>query len=440
MLSSTNVSNSTHETDLLRRARAAIAGGSLSTGALPEEIGFVVASAKGAHLFSTAGREYIDYVIGSGPMLLGHGHPEVVAAVQEQAARGSTFFMINPQAIELAERLVAAIPCAEQVKFVGTGSEATFGALRLARAYTGREKIMKLEGGYHGNHDYGLMSVTPADPPPYPAPAPEAAGIPAAVRDTVLIAPFNDLETAQDLIIEHREELAAVIVEPLQRALPPQPGFLAGLKEACRRSGALLIFDEVVTGFRLAWGGAQERYGVVPDLATYGKVIGGGYPLAAICGPKAIMRAADPAEGRNGAGLTGTLSGNPVSAAAGIATLRVLEREQERIYPHLYDFGERLRRGMAARFVAHHIPAQAVGEGPVFQIYLQERPIRDYRDTLAADGGRWRQFCNEMTRRGIFLNGGKVYCSVAHSDDDLRRTLEVCDQALDAMTGMGNRQ
>jgi glutamate-1-semialdehyde 2,1-aminomutase len=421
------------EAELLHEAAEVVAGGALSTEAMPEGVGFVVDHARGAYLYSTAGREYIDYVIGSGPLLLGHCHPEVVAAVQEQAARGSTYFVLNPQAIELAERLIAAIPCAEQVKFVGSGSEATFGALRLARAYTGRDKIMKLEGGYHGNHDYGLMSVTPSDPPPYPAPAPEAAGIPAAVRETVLIAPFNDIETTQDLILEHRQELAAVIVEPLQRALPPQPGFLAGLRDACRRAGVLLIFDEVVTGFRLAWGGAQERYGVVPDLATYGKVIGGGYPLAAICGPHAIMRAADPAAGRAGVALTGTLSGNPVSAAAGIATLKVLERGRDVIYPRLYDYGERLRRGMAARFAAHHVSAQAVGEGPVFQIYVQEQPIRDYRDTLAADGAAWKRFCFEMTRRGVFLNGGKVYCSAAHSEDDLRRTLEVCDAALEAV-------
>ena len=422
--------------DLLRRAGEVLAGGAISTEALPEDTAFVVERARGSKLVSVDGREYIDYVLGSGPILLGHGHPEVVEAVQAQVGRGTTYFTVNRQAIELAELLVEAIPCAEQVRFVGSGSEATLGALRIARAYTGRDRVLKFEGGYHGNHDYALMGVTPADPPPYPTPVPDAAGIPAPVRDTVLIAPFNDGETAAGIIADHREELAAVIVEPLQRALPPVPGFLPALREACRRNGVLLIFDEVVTGFRLAWGGAQERYSVTPDLAAYGKVIAGGFAGGAVAGPRELLALADPARRAAGVALTGTLSGNPVSAVAGRATLAVLRRERDTIYPRLYDYGARLARAMSAAFARRGIPVQAPGEGPVFQLYLQDRPIREYRDTLAADGARWIAFCRAMTRRGVFLNGGKLYCSTAHSDDDFAATLAATEAALDEIAHM----
>ena len=421
------------QADALRRAHDVIAGGTLSVEALPEEIGFIVDHAAGAKLYDLDGRAYIDYVLGSGPMVLGHGHPRVVAAVQEQAARGSTYFTLNREALALAELIVEAVPCAEQVKFVGSGTEATFAALRLARTYTGREKVLKFEGAYHGNHDYSMMSVTPADPPPYPQPAPDSAGIPAPLQETVLIAPFNDLETTRDLILDHAAELAAVIVEPLQRALPPQPGFLAGLREVCTRAGAVLIFDEVVTGFRMAWGGAQERYGVLPDLACYGKVVFGGYAGGAVCGPKELLAAADPARKRQGINMTGTLSGNPVSAAAGLATLSVIREEGPRFYERLFAYGERLREGMATAFAARRIAVQAPGDGPVFQLYLQEQPIRDYRDTLHADSASWLRFCHAMIRRGVYMNGGKVYCSAAHGEDDLAATLAACEEAVDEL-------
>lgn len=414
----------------LRRAQTVFAGGTVSVPAPPDDTAFVVERGQGARLYATDGREYIDYVMGSGPMLIGHAHPEVVAAVQAQVALGTTFFAVNRPAIELAELLVSAIPCAEQVRLTTSGTEATFGALRIARAYTGREKVLKFEGGYHGHHDYSMMSGTPSDPPPFPEAEPDAAGIPAAVRDTVLVAPFNDGETVAGIIADHRDQLAAVIVEPLQRALPPVPGFLAALRQACTRAGVLLIFDEVVTGFRLAWGGAQERYGVVPDLATYGKVIAGGFAGGAIAGPRELIAVVDPARKRASAALTGTLSGNPISAVAGLATLHVLERERATVYPRLYDYGERLAAGMAAAFKRHGIPVQAPGEGPVFQLYLQGQPIREYRDTLAADGARWSAFCHAMTRLGVYLNGGKLYCSIAHTDADLAATLETTEMAL----------
>ena len=425
------MSSTRQENDYLSMAREVMPGGTVS-GELPgDDTAFIIERAQGSKVYSVDGREYIDYVIGSGPMVLGHAHPEVVSAVQAQVARGTTYFSVNRQVIELAELLVSAIPCAEQVRFTNSGTEATFAALRIARTVTGREKILKFEGGYHGNHDYSMMSGVAATPPPYPQAVPDGAGIPKAIQDLVLVAPFNDSETAAGIITDHKDELAAVIVEPFQRSIPPAPGFLASLRDTCRKAGVPLIFDEVVTGFRFAWGGAQERYGVTPDMACYGKIIAGGFSGGAVAGRRDLMAAIDPARRSAGVGMTGTLSGNPVSAVAGLATLRVLERERATIYPRLYDYGEKLASGMVQAFKKRGITAQAPGEGPIFQLFLQDQPIREYRDTLGADAARWGAFCRSMTRHGVWLNGGKVYCSAAHTAGDMAATLTATEQALD---------
>ena len=227
--------------------------------------------------------------------------------------------MVNEPIIELAEEICRAMPCAEQVRFTSTGSEATFFSLRVARTYRKRDKILKFEGGYHGAHDYAMMSSSPRSPKAFPAPVPDSSGIPHAIEDEVLIAPYNDLATVEGIVATHADELAAVIIEPFQRLIPPQPGFLSGLREITRRHGVLLIFDEVVTGFRLAYGGAQQYYGVTPDIACVGKIVGGGFPLAAVCASAELMQPFDP--GQDGKGdfisQSGTLNGNPIAAVAG---------------------------------------------------------------------------------------------------------------------------
>ena len=229
-------------------------------------------------------------------MILGHAHPAVVEAVVEAAGKGSTFFTTNEQAVLLAEELCRAVPCAERVRFTTSGTDACFQAMRICRSFKGREKVLKFEGGFHGTSDYALMSVTPPASSEYPAAFINTAGIPKALQDLMLIAPFNDLETTTTIIEAHRDELAAVIVEPLQRVIAPEPGFLNGLREVTRRYGIPLIFDEVVTSFRLAYGGAQERYEVTPDLCAVGKIMGGGYPLAAVLGRSDIMSVYDCGE------------------------------------------------------------------------------------------------------------------------------------------------
>src|SRR5437868_4308608 len=281
------------ESALLELAARRLPGGVLGTSRHRDELAFVVKRAEGARLWDWSGREYIDYLLGSGPMFLGHGNPAVTRAVTEQLKDGTTFFMVTEPAIRLADEICRAVPCGEQVRFTSTGSEATFFALRVARAFRHRDKILKFEGGYHGAHDYALMSQTPKSPKAFPAPMPDSAGIPQAIEGEVLIAPYNDLATVEALLAVHADSLAAVIVEPFQRIIPPAEGFLQGLRRLTTRYEIPLIFDEVVTGFRFAYGGAQEMYGVTPDLASYGKIIGGGFPLAALAGRADIMSGFD---------------------------------------------------------------------------------------------------------------------------------------------------
>jgi glutamate-1-semialdehyde 2,1-aminomutase len=242
----------------------------------------VMARGRGATVWDQDGKSYTDLLLGSGPMVVGHAHPAVVDAVRRQAELGSTFYSPTAPVLELAERIVEAVPCAEMVQFCGSGSEATLYAMRIARAATGRDAVLKFEGAFHGSNDYALMSLFPAERLPFPQAEPSSAGIPAALRGQVLIAPYNDLATTSSIVSAYKDQIAAIIVEPMQRVISPAPGFLAGLRELADRHGIVLIFDEIVTGFRFGPGGAQERYGVTADLATLGKVIGGGYPLAAV--------------------------------------------------------------------------------------------------------------------------------------------------------------
>jgi glutamate-1-semialdehyde 2,1-aminomutase len=425
------MSMTTHDAgDFVRRAHRVLPGGVLGSHSSGEGLEFVVKEGRGAHLWDTEGRQYIDCLLGSGPMVLGHAHPAVVEAVQKHLARGTTYMLLNEPIIELAEEIVRAVPCAEQVRFTSTGSEATFFALRVARAHRGRDKVLKFEGGFHGTHDYALMSVSPRSPKAFPAAMPDSAGIPHAIGEEVLIAPYNDLATVEALLAAHHNELAAVIVEPYQRVIPPAPGFLQGLREVTRRYGVLLVFDEIVTGFRLAYGGAQEYYRVVPDIAAFGKVIAGGFPLAAVCASAEIMNHFDPAlEGTPGyVWQAGTLNGNPISAVAGLATLAELRRPGT--YERLHRTGTTLREGLRETARRRGLPAQVCGEPPVFDIIFTDREVSDYRATLTADRTRIRLFNEACLRRGLVKAVNKIYVSLAHDDDVVARALEIFDGAL----------
>src|SRR5438876_130858 len=425
----------TDQDDLLRRAAHALPGGLLGNHRSGAGLEFVVKEGRGAYLWDMNGRRYLDYLLGSGPMLLGHAHPAVIEAVERQVRRGTSYMLLNEPAIELAEEVVRAVPCAEQARYTSSGTEATFFALRVARAFRGRDKIMKFEGGFHGTHDYGMMSVSPRSPKAFPAPTPDSAGIPPALEGDVLVAPYNDLATAEALIATHHDALAAVIIEPYQRTIVPAPGFLPGLRAATRRYDVPLIFDEIVTGFRFAYGGAQEYYGVVPDLAAYGKIIGGGFPLAAVCGRREIMRAFDPQlEGTpDFVAQVGTLNGNPVAAVAGLATLAELRKPGA--YARLHRTGRTLRDGLADIVRKSSLAAQVIGETTVFDVVFTDRPITDYRAILTADGARLRAFNVECLRRGVVKGVSKIYVSLAHGDDDVARTLAVFAEAIDVVSG-----
>src|SRR5258706_9804031 len=271
--------------DLIDEARRVLPGGSF--GNMPAEV--MLRSGKGGRIWDEHGKEYVDFLLGSGPMFIGHAHPEVTAAVQAQVPLGTTFFGNNRHGIALAEAICDAVPCADQVRFVCSGTEADLYAMRAARAFSRRDKILKFEGGYHGMSDYALMSMAPKRPGNFPQAIPDSAGIPKSVADEMLVAAFNDIEMVESLIEEQKDELAGVIVEPFQRLIPPKPGFLQALRAITQKHGIPLIFDEVVTGFRFAYGGAQEYYGVTPDLCTLGKIVGRGFGLAAIAGRADMM-------------------------------------------------------------------------------------------------------------------------------------------------------
>ncbi len=424
---------SPQESALLRTALHRFPGGVLGGYYAPDDLQFVVKEARGAHLYDFSGRKYIDYVLGSGPMVLGHAHPAVVAAVEAQLRKGTTYFQLSEPAVALAEEICRAVPCAEQLRYTSSGSEATFFALRVARAFRKRDKILKFEGGFHGTHDYSLMSVGPRVPKAFPAPIPDSAGIPHAISEEVLVAPFNDLAETEAIITAHHESLAAVIMEPFQRLVVPDKAFLAGVREVTRRFGVPLIFDEIVTGFRFAYGGAQEYYGVVPDIAALGKIIGGGFPLAAVVGRKEIMRHLAPAMEETGDFVqqAGTLNGNPVAAAAGLATLAELRKPGT--YTRLFETGHRVKTALQDAARAAGFQAQVAGEAPVFEIYFTDRPITDYRATLTADRALHAAFSRALLERGVVKAAQKIYVSLAHTEEDVQRTVQAFNAALEAV-------
>ena len=414
---------------LAERARAVLPAGGFGN----FDPSIFIREGKGSRVWDADGREYVDYLIGSGPMLLGHGHPEVLEAVAEQLPRGMTFFANSAPGVELAEEICRAVSCAEQVRFLSSGGEADMYAMRLARAFTGRDKIVKFEGGYHGMSAEAQMSLAPARLVNFPQAVPDSAGIPEAVRAEMLIAPFNDADYIEGLLKEHGDEVAGIIVEPLQRIIPPAPGFLQSVRALCDRYGIVLIFDEVVTGFRFAYGGAQEVYGVTPDLCTLGKIIGGGFPLAAVAGRKTIMDHFDKAivGADRWLMMLGTLSGNPVAAFAGLKTMEILRRDGA--FDTLRANGARLMamfdRHLSAAGIAHRI----VGHPTLFDVVFTDRDVRTYRDVQAADAAKNARFNAALRENGVFKSPGKVYPSLALTEADFALTDAAIEKATAAI-------
>ena len=295
--------------------------------------------------------------------------------------------------------------------------------MRAARAFRRRDKILKFEGGYHGMSDYALMSMAPKNPGNFPRAIPDSAGIPKSVQDEMLIGAFNDIEMAESLIKEHRDELAGVIVEPFQRLIPPAPGFLQGLRRVTQEHGIPLIFDEVVTGFRFSYGGAQQYYGVTPDLCTLGKIVGGGFALAAIAGRADIMAHFDKLAVADEDFLfqVGTLSGNPVASVAGLATLEVLKRPGT--YEQVFKTGRTLMAALDDLLKKAGIKARVIGEPPLFDVVFTDQPVRDYRDTLKGDKAIATRFNQLLRAKGIMKGESKYYVSLAHTQADIDHTI-----------------
>ena len=418
---------------LVASARLVLPGGSF--GNMPAEV--ILRQGRGGRVWDEAGREYVDFLLGSGPMFVGHAQAEVTAAVQAQLPLGTTFFGNNRHGIALAQAIVEAVPCADQVRFVCSGTEADLYAMRAARAFRKRDKILKFEGGYHGMSDCALMSLAPRNPGSFPHPAPDSAGIPKGVQETMLVAAFNDIEMARALIREHKDELAVVIVEPFQRLIRPQPGFLQALRRVTAEHGIPLIFDEIVTGFRFAYGGAQEYYGVTPDLCTLGKIIGGGFPIAAIAGRADIMAHFDRLAVAEEDFLyqVGTLSGNPVAAVAGLATLKVLERPGA--YEQVFATGRTLMSALSELLGRSGFKAQVLGEPPLFDVVFTDQPIRNYRDMRKGDAALLRRFNQSLRSRGIMKGETKYYVSLAHTQADIDQTIAAWTDALAELASAG---
>ena len=413
------------------RAKRSIPGGVNSPVRAYGSVGGIppfIESARGCRLRDVDGQEYIDYVGSWGPMILGHAHPKILAAVRDAMKQGTSFGAPTVRESELAEAIRRVLPSVQQVRMVSSGTEATMSALRLARGVTGRDRILKFDGCYHGHSD-GLLAGAGSGVATLGIPG--SPGVPSAMTDLTVVAPFNDLDATRAAFERWGDDLAAVIVEPIagnMGCIPPRPGFLRGLRALCDEYGALLIFDEVMTGFRVARGGAQRLYRVKPDLTTLGKVVGGGLPAAAYGGRRDLMQRVAPA---GDVYQAGTLSGNPLAVAAGIRTLELLEAEG--VYETLGARARAVTEGFAERAGAHGVPLTTRHVGGMFGFFFHEGPVDDFAQAQQSDAAAFKRFFAEMLDQGIYLAPSAYeagFVSLAHRPKDVARTLDAADRAF----------
>ena len=418
---------------LFAEARALMPGGVSSPARAFGGVGGTppfIARGEGAWLVDVDGNRYVDYVLSFGPLVLGHAHPDVTAAIADAAARGTSYGACSPLEAELARRIMGAMPALERLRFVNSGTEATMSALRLARAFTGRQKVVKFDGNYHGHADLLLVR---AGSGVETLGLPDSPGVPHAATANTLVAPYNDLDAVEALLRAHEGDVAAVIVEPVAGNMGlvlPEDGFLEGLRALTARAGALLVFDEVMTGFRVAPGGAQGRLGVTPDLTTLGKVIGGGLPVGAYGGRADVMALVAP-EGP--VYQAGTLSGNPLAMTAGLATLERL------LAPGAWDRLEattaRLAEGVAEVAARHGVPLQAAHLGSMWGAFYAEAPVTDLASARRSDTARFARVFHRLLDAGVYLPPAQFeacFVSLAHGEAELAHTLDAFDRALAA--------
>ena len=422
--------------ELFERGKKTLVGGVNSPVRAFRAVGgtpLVIDHAKGARLFDVDGREYIDFVCSWGALILGHAHPDIVSAISDQASRGTSFGMTSPLEMELGEKIADAIPSVEMVRFVNSGTEAAMSAVRLARAFTERDLIIKFEGCYHGHSD-GFLSEAGSGLATLGISA--SPGVPNAFASLTLNSPYNDLEAIVNLFKQHPGEIAAVIVEPVAAnmgVVPPAPGFLEGLRAITKKEKALLIFDEVITGFRLAYGGAQSVYKIDPDLTVMGKIIGGGLPVAAYGGKRNIMERVAPL---GPVYQAGTLSGNPLAMRAGLATLPKLEAVG--FYEDVNRKTQRLADGLRTALKDANVPGQVNVAGSLLTIFFTDEPVRNYADAKKSDSARFAAFFQEMLNRGIFIAPSQfeaLFVSAAHTDADIDRAIAAARESIASMQG-----
>lgn len=422
----------TKSESLFARGQALIPGGVNSPVRAAKAVGtfpLFIDHAQGARVYDVDGNEYIDYVGSWGPLILGHAHPQVVEAVQKAAGQGTSYGAPTEAEVALAERICAYVPSIKRVRLVNSGTEATMSAIRLARAYTNRKLIVKFDGCYHGHGDSFLIK---AGSGVATLGIPGSPGVPQEIASLTLSLPYNDLEKVEQVFHAQGDQVAAVIVEPVagnMGVVLPQPGFLEGLRDLTRRQGALLIFDEVITGFRVALGGAQERFHILPDLTCLGKIIGGGLPVGAYGGRKEIMDLIAP-EGP--VYQAGTLSGNPLATAAGLAALNLLS--QKGVYEQLEELGAFFFEQLVSRARARQIPFKTTRIGSMGSIFFTETDIQDFESVQKASTETYARFYREMRSRGVYLAPSAfeaLFISLAHSREDLEKTLAVADEVFD---------
>ncbi len=416
---------------LFARARELMPGGVSSPVRAFKAVGGTprfIARGEGAYLFDADGNRYIDYVLSWGPLILGHAPEAVVAAVQRAAAQGASFGAPTEGELRLAELIVAAVPSIEMLRFVNSGTEATMSALRLARAYTTRAKIVKFAGGYHGHAD---MLLVAAGSGALTLGVPDSPGVPPGATHETLVAPYNDLTAVASLFAQYPDEIAAVIVEPVagnMGCVPPAPGFLEGLRALTAERGALLVFDEVMTGFRVAYGGAQARYGITPDLTCLGKIVGGGLPAAAYGGRREIMALVAPS---GPVYQAGTLSGNPLAMAAGAAQLAALQAPG--VYERLERLTAQLTDGIAAAAREAGVAIYQTRVGSMFCTFFTDQPVRDEASAKRSDTQAYATFFHAMLEQGVYLAPSQFeagFLSLAHSEADIVRTVEAARRAF----------
>ena len=424
-----------NSSDLFARAQKILVGGVNSPVRAFRAVGgtpLIIDRASGSRLWDVDGREYIDYVCSWGALILGHAHPDIVAAIADQARRGTSYGMTSPLEIELGDRITHAIPSVERIRFVSSGTEATMSAVRAARAFTKRDLILKFEGGYHGHADSFLSEAGSGFATLGISSSP---GVPEALARLTLNAPYNDAAAVERVFAQHAGKIAAIIVEPIAAnmgVVPPVPGFLEALRAISQRDGALLIFDEVITGFRVAYGGAQSAFDIHPDITVLGKIIGGGLPVAAYGGRREIMDQIAPL---GPVYQAGTLSGNPLAMRAGIATLLLLAAPA--FYKSLRDKARRLTEGLRSALQESGVPGEVNAAGSLLTLFFSGEPVRDYTGAKKSNTARFARFFTEMLSRGILLPPSQfeaLFVSAAHTDDDIDRTLSAARDSLKSLS------